>query len=330
MQKVFVAAIMIIVGVGFYGCSTIYSPLAPVSIEVNASELYPEGIAYSMQKQHFYLGSYYLGAVVSVNFEGEVQEFVKDDSLVSVIGVTIDEANNRLLLCNADSGFSVKSTAATAGKLSEVVMYDLESGAKLQTVTLSSLIEGEHFVNDLCLDRQGNIYVTDSFSPAIYKINSNGDPSVWIEHKYFKSAKGSFGLNGIVCGDDYVIVAKSDEGKLFKVPLKDPKMLHEIHIDGVINSIDGLLLRNNGTLIVVSNNFSDAPYEEAVYQIETNDDWKSGMITAVTTLKGKVFPTTLTVAEGALYVNYSYLPRLIMKADAPKQFKIHNIRFEVQ
>ncbi|MEW7001333.1 hypothetical protein M5585_19005 [Serratia ureilytica] len=49
--------------------------------------------------------------------------------------------------------------------------FNLDTGALQQTYDLSSLSRGPTLANDLALDAQGNIYVTDSFQPQIYKID---------------------------------------------------------------------------------------------------------------------------------------------------------------
>ncbi len=324
MKKTILALSFIAVSVMMSGCST---TSLPNSIEVNAPKLHPEGITYHDKSKKFFLSSIYEGKIISVNHQGEIEEFAKDASLVSIIGMHVDKKNNRLVVCNSDSGFGVKSTKETTGRLAQVLMYDLSTGKKLQTVDLGSLYQGGHFANDLTFDEVGNIYVTDSFSPVVYKIDTDGTPSLLVESELFRAPGGSFGLNGIVYHDSFLIVARADVGKLYKVALDNPKDIKEIVLDGVVNSVDGLLLQKDNSLILVSNNFAGVSFDEAVYKIQTTDNWDSGSIKAVRKIEGNVFPTTVTEVEGTVFVNYSYLPDLVMKKPEVQQFKIQKIAF---
>jgi len=322
-KRILVLSFIAVLGI-MSGCST---TSLPNSIEVNAPKLHPEGITYHDKSSRFFLSSIYEGKIISVNHQGRIEEFAKDESLVSIIGMHVDKKNNRLVVCNSDSGFGAKSSERTTGRLAQVVMYDLSTREKLQTVDLASLYQGGHFVNDLTFDDAGNIYVTDSFSPVIYKVETSGKASVFAEDALFSAPQGSFGLNGIVYHDNFLIVAKADSGKLYKVSLDNPRDIKEIVLDGAVNSIDGLLLQADNALILVSNNFEGAPFDEAVYKIETADNWASGSIKAVKKIEGNVFPTTVTQIEDTVYVNYSYLPALVTQQPPVEQFKIQKIAF---
>ncbi len=307
-------------------CSNTTSSLTlPESIKVNATKLYPEGISYA--DKIFYLGSLYQGKIVSVDMKGDIKAFVEDDALVSVVGIKVDKMNNRLIACNSDGGFGQKSSDATKGHLAKVMIYDLTSGKRLQSIDLSKLYQGGHFVNDLTLDDAGNIYVTDSFSPVIYKIDNTAKASILVENKEFKAPQGSFGLNGIVYHDGYLITGRADIGQLYKVPLDNPQNITAITLDKEVHSLDGLLLAKDGSLILVSNNFAGAPFDEAVYKIQSTDNWKSASVVAKQKIEGNVFPTTLTEVGESIYVNYSHIPALITNTTPIDQFKIQKIHF---
>jgi len=301
----------------------------PNSISLKETSLYPEGIVYSSSKQKTYVGSYYKGKIITVDLLGNMTDFVIDNSLVAVVGMAIDETNNRLLVCNSDSGISLKSDNATIGQLAEVIVYDLSSGAKLKTIDLSGLYQGGHFLNDLVLDNNGNVYVTDSFSPVIYKIDTNDNPSVLVTNTIFEVPQGTFGLNGIVYHpNNYIIVGKAFGGVLYKIPLDDVNNVQEITLNTSVNSLDGLLLTNNNTLILVSNYFAGPSFNEAIYKIETPNNWTSGNVTSTFTDLDGTYPTTLTEIRNEMYVNFGYFPELVDPNSAPNNnFKLQKIKF---
>ena len=297
------------------------------SIDVNSSKLHPEGIAYNSKDEQFYLSSYYHGKIVSVDTKGNVSLFAEDDSLVTIVGMKVDVKNNRLLACNSDSGFGKKSSDTTQATLAEVVVYDLSSKKKIQTYDLSDIYKGGHFINDLTLDTAGNIYVTDSFSPVIYKITTDGVRSIFSQDDRFMVEVGQFGLNGIVASDEYLIVAKSAGAKLFKIALNDGTNIEEISVDKNLNSIDGLLLNTNNELLVVSNNFISEGYNEAVYKLHSSDEYMSASVVDTFKVSGNVYPTTLTTIDEEVYLNYSYLPALITHQPDVEIFRIEHIEF---
>lgn len=301
----------------------------PNSIPLKELSLYPEGIIYSDTKKKIYVGSYYKGKIITVDLLGNMTDFVIDDSLVAVVGMAIDESKNRLFVCNSDAGISLKSDNSTIGQLAEVIIYDLTTGAKLKTIDLSGLYQGGHFLNDLVLDNNGNVYVTDSFSPVIYKIDTNDNPSVLVSNSNFEVPQGTFGLNGIVYHpNNYLIVGKSYGGKLYKVPLNNLNNVEEITLSTSVNSLDGLLLTNNNTLVLVSNYFAGPSFDEAIYKIETSNDWSSGNVTNTFTNLDGTYPTTLTKISNALYVNFGYFTELVDANSAPNtNFKLQKIEF---
>ncbi len=306
------------------------SPLLfPDTITINESDFYPEGIIYDETDEVFYTGSIRKGEIISIDLNGNQEVFAEDSTLVSILGIVIDKTNNRLIVCNTDPGVGTKTDPSTVGQLAQIIIYDIENGNRIRTVDLGGLIQGGHLANDLTVDPEGNIYVTDSFSPIIYKVDSLGNASILVNDPLFSAPAGSFGLNGIVYHqDNYLIVGKYDEGKLFKVLLNDTNDITEIALDGPVNTVDGLLLTDNNTLVLASNNITGADFDEAIYELTTTDNWATGTIeNTLTTLLGD-FPTTLDIVENNIYVVYSSLASLFGGVTPPiEEFPIQKISF---
>lgn len=301
----------------------------PERYALNETSLYPEGIIYNAETERTYVGSYYKGKIITVDLFGNMNDFIIDETLVAVVGLAVDNPNNRLLVCNSDAGISLRSDNSTIGQLAEVIVYNLTTGAKIKTIDLSGLYQGGHFLNDLVLDSSGNIYITDSFSPVIYKIDSNDNPSVLVSDPSFEVPLGAFGLNGIAYhSSGYLIVGKSFGGLLYKVPLSNPSTVQEIVLSSSVNSLDGLLLTADDELMLVSNNFTGAPFDEAVYRINSTDGWSTAVVTdSFKSLDGE-YPTTLTEINNGLFVNFGYFPELVDPTSAPNSsFKLQKIRF---
>ncbi len=332
MKSIVSKTLFVFIAILFFSCNSddhVAAQVLPETFPLQETSLYPEGITYSASTQKTYIGSYYKGKILTLDLDGNMTDFITDETLVAVVGLAVDETNNRLLVCNSDAGISFRSDPSTIGQLAQVIAYNLTTGEKLTTIDLSTLYPGGHFLNDLIKDNNGNFYVTDSFSPVIYKIDENNTPSVLVSDPIFEVPQGTFGLNGIVFHpDNYLIVGKSFGGIIYKVPLNNPSDIQEITLNSEVNSLDGLLLINSNTLALVSNNFTGAPFNETVYKIETSNNWASGNITNSFTELDGIYPTTLAFIETELYVNFGYFPELIdPNSTLHDNFKLQKIEF---
>lgn len=274
--------------------------------------LYPEGLVYHSQAEVFYTTSIAKGKIVKVTKEGTVTVFADDQDLVSTVGLEIDVERNRLIVCNSDPGASIKSSAATKGALASVVIYNLTTGKREKYIDLAAIApKGGHMANDVALGPKGNLYITDSFSPIIYKINTEGEASIFVSDERLRTPAGTFGLNGLTYHPDgFLIAAVYNGGKLFKIPLGNPANFDEIALgDKPFPTIDGVFLINNHTVAVACNNITGGDFTSAVYKVKTKDHWKSARTKAIFET-GKTFPTTITKAGKDLYVIYAKLTML--------------------
>jgi len=267
----------------------------PGLFQINETGLYPESFIYSSREDCIYIGSYHKGKVIRMKMNGETEDFICDDSLVSVLGLSIDHQRNWLIVCNADNGLSIRSKRKNIDRLASVIIYDLSSGLKIRSVNLSHLSDGPRLLNGVTSDQNGNIFVTDSYAPVIYRIDEEGIPSVLISDEKFKAPRGAFGLSGIVYHPDhFLLVGQAFDALLFRIPIRNPSDFQQIKLDRPVHSIDGLLLQKKNRLILVSNNFSGDPFNESIYQIQTRDHWQSAsVIDSFASFAGR-FPTSVS------------------------------------
>lgn len=279
------------------------------AIRVPKPALYPEGIAYDANRGRFLLGSFREGAVYEISADGTPKPFVTDARLHSVLGIAVDRARNRLLVTNSDVGAAERPYPQGPAKLAAIGIYDLATGEALEHVDLGALTSGpRHLANDIAVDAQGNAYVTDSFSPVIYKVDVKGRASVFLEHESFRGE--GVGLNGIVVHPDgFLIVGKKDDGVLFKVPLDAPGKFSKIALPMALRAADGLVLSGTDQLAVICNKTPNAP-SNTVYSLKTSDGWTSASEVGRVGL-GDVYPTTGALKDGRLYVVHSSLDALL-------------------
>ncbi len=214
-------------------------------------------------------------------------------------------------MVNADTGTGKHTTVATQGKLSAVATYDATTGAPKAYVDLGSISAGAHFGNDLALDADGNAYITDSYFPAIYRIDTAGKAKVFVQSDLFKDGDG-FKLNGIAWHPDgYLLVGKYNSGELFRVNLKTPTQIDRVQLPEVLTGADGFHLFDAQHLIAVQNSGVDRTIE-----LTSTDGWKSATITRQQKSQ-RSMPTSATRVGNDGYVLDSRLDTLFDTA-APK------------
>jgi sugar lactone lactonase YvrE len=290
------------------------------SIAFNASELYPEGIAYSQKQKVFFVSSLHYGKIGKVTTEGVYSEFITDKGLVSTIGIHANEKLNLLYVCVSDPGVAVNTSKETQMKLAKLIAYDLTTGKRKFVTDLGALNPNAgNFANDVDYDAAGNLYVTNSASPIIYKVLPNGKASIFATSDSWK--KEGFSLNGIVVHPKgYLIVAQSNTGELYKVSLKDPKQITKINTD-LISGADGIFLNGDKELLVISNS------KQEVAKLNSTDDFASAKVikTVATTM---TFPATGIVVNGKYYVLNAKLNEIFTPgATKTSNFLIEEIKF---
>lgn len=280
-------------------------------IEFEAPVAYPEGIAYDRSGDVFYVSSVHHATIGKVDRKGNYSPFFEDSTLKSTYGMKVDPASKRLWVCAGDANYSHYSDPSTYKKMIRLIGLELSSGRKVADVDLSNLYEGRHFANDLAFDGKGNIYITDSYSPVIYKVDSSNKASVFTKHNWFMSA--GVGLNGIVWHPaGYLLVANNGSGCLLRVSLSDPGKVSKVQVEQFFPGADGLLLDNND-LVLVQNKGTNK-----IFRLASSDNWTSAKVIESTQAKDMFsFPSTATGAGKEIWIMNSKLNEL---SDSSKVF----------
>ena len=288
------------------GCDKDSEPVtvaSPAKITVPQRALSPEGIQYDANNQRFIVSSRTLGRIGTVRDDSTYTQLADDNRLVSTIGLNLDATRQRLLVAVSDAGANTnnRSTATTLRKLAALAIFNPSSGALLSYIDLGALRPSlPHFANDIAVDAQGNAYVTDSLSPIIYKVDTQGVATVFLENSQLSGGTG-FGLNGIVYHPDgYLLVAKSNDGTLYKVPIANPTGFTAVASTQSLVGADGMLLLDNTTLLVVAGS------QNTVFRMASTDAWATTRPTG-SFATGAVSATTITRRNNTeAFVLYPY------------------------
>lgn len=314
MRKIFALTILLFV---FSTTLTIHAQ----DITFHSDTLYPEGIAYDSKLDAFFVSSLRHGKIGIVDRKGNYTIFINSPEIISAIGMRLNEETNTLYVCISDPGVSTKTSPATQRKFAKLIAYDATTGLQKYIADLGALNKsGLNFANDVTFDKDGNVFVTNSFSPIIYKIDPEGNPSIFTT---FDAWKGEgFKLNGIVYHPDgYLIVGVSNPGSLYKISTKIPTEIKKIDCD-LIPGTDGLIYNSSlNELIAISN------VSQEIIQLKSENNWESA--TKFKSVKSvNTFPTTGTIAGSFYYILNAKLNELFdAKAAKSSTFIIQEIRF---
>lgn len=266
-------------------------------LEFEAADLYPEGVAFDPAKQVYYVSSMRTGAIGKVDLNGKYTVLFSEDGLKSSYGLKIHPDGKHLVACISDANYSKFTSPDTRKKMIRLISIDLSTGKKVQDIDLSSLTPGKHFGNDIAFDKDQNIYMTDSYSNVIYKIDASWKPTVFAKDKIFETE--GFGLNGIVVHQDgFLLVASSNKGRIFKVDLTDPSKISKVEIEQYFLGADGMVLENSNDLIVVVNGGNDK-----IFRLTTQDNWASARLSGTTLIVDRfTYPATVTMRGKDLWI----------------------------
>jgi sugar lactone lactonase YvrE len=200
-------------------CGVAYAESAPVGVP---DKSFPESVT-STKDGTLYTGSFNLGGVVKVSPGGKAEQFIKPGAAGSrsTLGVLADEKGGLLYVCSNDiTGFGVPGPSDTKGAWLKV--FDLASGAPKASYQLP---DAKSLCNDIAVGSDGAAYVSDSFTPNVYRVKPGGTAlEVWATDPLLAPAKDGVGLDGIAVGaDGNLYVTTFIPAKLFKIAVKDGK-----------------------------------------------------------------------------------------------------------
>ena len=274
------------------------APAFAQDIAFSSDKSYPESVTYSAKQDVFLLGSVTQGLVAKVDEAGAYTSFIADDRLVSTVGLLVDDKSNTLWVTNSDPGAGSRTQAATQGKLAAIATYDATTGAPKAYYDLGGLSEGAHFANDIALDDAGNVYVTDSFAPVIYKIDTEGKASIFAQSPLFVAGEG-FNLNGIAWHQDgYLLVGKYNSGDLYRISTNDPSDIQPVKLAEALVGADGFHLVDGEHLLVAQNLAANRTVE-----LTSTDGWQSATITKDVASELSMPTAAVTVGDDIYVLN---------------------------
>ena len=158
--------------------------------------------------------------------------------------------------------------------------------------------------NALAFDRQGNVYISDSFQGIIWRTGPNGGaPTAWVTHPLLTTTGfPPFGANGLGFNkrESALFVANTGDDRVIRIPVTagaagTPEVLTQS-----INGADGLILDEHDNIWVTANQADEIvvidPTGKAIAKLGDFDGLKHGAP------DGLLFPASLTRHGDWIYV----------------------------
>lgn len=300
----------------------------PKTIKIEGVAQNPEGIEFNKLDETFLLSSLNAGPILKVSLDGTFKPFTSGDPYpLSTAGLQIDYENNRLL-ATGFNGLELMDEDPNTKGISNLRIYDLKTGVLEKDINLSSLVPDApaYMANDIAIDKNGNIYVTDWYAGVVYKIDKEGKSSVfWQNNTGLQS-----GANGIdYHPDGYLLVSLvsvNEKGLyanygLVKVPIDSPESSEVVKIGDGFTGFDGMVLKKNGNVVGVTNNGS-TPGGNALIELYSDDNWKSAKI-----VNTKTITSSTTVAITPKNENYIINQDFSPESGAKQNWTIEKIQF---
>lgn len=160
-----------------------------VAFEIPDKMLMPEGITNDPVTKTIYMGSLYLRKIISIDKHGVIKDFIKSkqDDVLGVVGTLVDPKRRILYFCSGFMTQVILDTNNIKDKRTAVYAYDLNTGQLLKKYHHEKAI----FFNDLDLAENGDVYVTDSESNKVFRINNKTNAiEVFLERPRLASPNG--------------------------------------------------------------------------------------------------------------------------------------------
>ena len=286
---------MLVVLIGLVPAASVGAAPRPASYTLPGSAVFPEGVAYQPTTGTFFVSSTTDGSILRGNvMEPDATPFIAGGGVqFSAIGVKVDDAG-RLIVAGGVTG--------------EVRVYDAATGTLIRTFTTGS----GGFLNDIAVAKNGDLFVTDSFRPVLWRIPAAeiqpGAPAAaeaWLDLTgEIPYVGGQFNVNGIVATENgkRLVVSQSFTSELFRIDVTT-KAVTEVDLGGEAVAGDGLALV--GRIL-----YAGEPFLHQIAMVSLSGDLSSGTVLSRTTDPSFITPTTLAVAAGRLLVVNSQFERL--------------------
>ncbi len=182
--------------------------------------------------------------VSNIDGEGNKKDGKGHISLLNLKGETLNE--NWITGLNAPKGMRSFNNILYVSDIDQVVKIDINKGKILRRIK----VKGAKFLNDIAVDKNGTVYVSDTLGTAIYKIKGQ-KVTTFLSGKKWESPNGLLIKNHLLFVSSWGLTtdwSTQTPGRLYSVNLttKEVKYITE----NPVGNLDGLEFDQDGNFIV--------------------------------------------------------------------------------
>ena len=154
------------------------------------STFWPEGVDYDARTKRYYVASIAHRTIAEVRSDGTTRELIARDrsDLGAVLGVRVD--STRGVLWATTSAVRPSPNYATGDTLAaELLRIRIDDGVIERRWRLAPAVLG-HTLGDLAVGENGDVLLTDSSEPVLYRLRADRDSLESIRNPLFRSLQG--------------------------------------------------------------------------------------------------------------------------------------------
>ncbi len=248
-------------------------------------DLIPEGIAVDAKNQKVFFNSLRRNTIVRCNLDGsQPEEFLEPNGYdyLSGFGMTV----------KGDTLYALGNSLPKKNNTSILLLLHRETGALLDSYKLNDTTT--IYLNDLAVGAQGEVYITDSESDAIYTLNhTTNQLEVFFQHPEIQYS------NGIALSDAGTLLYLASYAHGIRIlDLKKKELVNEANL---YKGIDGMKYYNHHLVAIVNGNRDGT--KNGVYCYRLSDDGRAieTQERVMALQDPSAIPTTLDIAKDTLY-----------------------------
>ncbi|SRR5713226_4845173 len=297
---------------------------------------FPEGIAANPHTGDIYVGTFDFGPnsnkLLRFRKNGHLVE-QRDFGGTPLLGLEFNPLDNKVYICNFGASKIQRIAANFTGTTTIENVADIPHiGAPANRLvdnpdgTQDNIIFGNSFPapNALKFDSHGNLFVSDSFQGAIFKINNAHTCTTpcavtTVKHDGLLATAGfpAFGANGIDFGSNgtQLFIANTGDDRILKLNLSTGAI--SVFAES-INGADGIVFDGDGHLVVAANQAD----EVVILNDKGRVIAKLGDFEGIRhdgSPRGLLFPASVVIVKDTIFVTNLALPLTDTIGDEPEE-----------
>ncbi|RJE76075.1 hypothetical protein BGP78_13760 [Pseudoalteromonas sp. MSK9-3] len=263
---------------------------------------YPNGITHN-EDNDIFVGSVVSGDILKISGQREVETFFSgNEEVFAGTSLRYDSETNILWIASPDYLGKKDKTGTVVRRSNRVAAIDVETKSVIRTW----IMPNKGFCNDIALDGEGGVYITDSLEDTIHHIESPKSALLAFAQSPLFSP-GQLGPAGIsLTNSGNLIVGLYSAGHLLEVS-SDGNSVDKIELSRTLDNPDGLHVLPNGKLLILEG--SPSTGNGKLNLIDLNGEQPYEVITLADNIES---PLNLTVINDTAYVTESRIRHLLV------------------